>query len=167
VELGEALGHGRLCLEAEQISQQVVVAEPRPGAIEGDEELVRPSGRAQPLGVAAVVGDGVDEIAGELVEDRGLQKASVVVRFEAREQLVAEVLDDEVVVAPESGDEGFGVASVLEGETGEDEARSPALGAVAQVGEQIRVEGVVGATEQAGRLLGTEPTTRAGWARPA
>ena len=81
----------------------------------------------------------------------------MVVGVEAGEQLVAEVLDDEVVVAPERSDEALGVARVLEGETGEDEARGPALGAVAQLGEQVGVEGGTGATEQAGRLLGGEP----------
>jgi hypothetical protein len=153
VKLGQVVGHRRQRLEAQEVAEQVVVSEPRPGAVEAYEELVRPGGLAQPLAVAAGVGDGVDQLAIELIEDRGLQQSAVLIGVEVSEQLVAEVLDDELVIAAEGDDERLGVIRSPEGEAGEDEAGGPALGPSAQLAEQFGVEGATGVSEQARGLV--------------
>jgi hypothetical protein len=80
----------------------------------------------------------IDELAAELGEHRRLQQPPVVVGVQAGEQLVAQVLDDEVVVAPERSHEALRVAGALEGEPGEHEAGGLVGGEPEVVGADLR-----------------------------
>ena len=94
-----------LCLEDEQVAKEMVIAEPLAGAVQADDELVLVGGCAEPLPPVRRTGDRVDERPRESIEDRRLQETLPVVGRCGGEQLVAEVADDELIVAPERLDE--------------------------------------------------------------
>ena len=138
LQLRQPFGEGALRFEHEQIAEEVVVPEPLPGAVQADDELV-PVGRGgQPSAPVGRPGDGVDERSGQPIEHGGLQESTPVVVGSGGEQLVAEVADDQLIVAPERLDEPGRISGPFERQAGEHQARGPSLGACAQLVDQGR-----------------------------
>jgi hypothetical protein len=156
VERGQPVRERLPGLEPEQVAEEVVVAVPGAGAVEADDELVGPGGVTEPGRAAGRVGEGVDEGAAELVDDRRLQQAPAIVVPDRGQQLVAQVVDDELVVAPEGVDELVGVGRPSEREAGEDQAGGPALRPAAEAVDLGAVERRAHRAEQAGRLVRRE-----------
>jgi hypothetical protein len=157
VEVGYPLRESLLRFEPKQIAKEVVVAKPGAGAVQTDQELIHARGVAQPLHTAGFAGDGIDKGATELVEDRCLQEALAIVRIDRGEELVAEILDNELIVAPECFDELAGVGGPSKRETREHEPGGPAFRAATELIEKSSVERLPRGTKQTGSLVGIEP----------
>ena len=148
---------------AEQVGEEVVVAEPAPLAVEGDQEQVGP---LQPLDQGRG-GPGARRRPGQL---RGGQQRVAEGRAEACEHgaaqeqlaqlgrlpavdLVEQIVEDIAVAAGEGLDEAGGVGVPLEREPGQLEAGEPALGAPGEGLHRRGVEGQAHALAQKGRGL--------------
>ena len=121
--LGEQAG-------AQHVAEQLVVAEPLPPVVEGDEEEVVALEGAQHRGRVTTVEDGVAQRPAEPVEHRGVQQELAHRGRLVGEHLLDEVVDDVAVVAGEPGDERRDVRAALQRDGGELQGRDPPLGAV-------------------------------------
>lgn len=157
VELRQALRHHLASLEPEQVTEQVVVSEPRRRPVQPDQQLVRGGGLGEPRAAAGRPRDGVHQPAVELLQHRGLQQALTVGGVEPGEELVPQVLDDQLVVTPERRQEPVRVVGLPQRQPGEDQPGRPALGATAQLRHAGLVESRSGGAEQDGRLCRVEP----------
>ena len=116
---------------AQHVGEQLVVAEPLPPVVEGDEEeVVALEGAAASRAASSRPSDGVAQRAGEPVEHRGAQQELAHRRRLVGEHLLDEVVEDVAVVAGEPGDEGRDVLAPLQRDGGELQGRDPPLGAV-------------------------------------
>ena len=130
VELGAPLRDRTFELGAQQVLEKVVEPEPRPGPVEGDDELVGRGQVGEPLGAVVDAADLVDQRSGEAVEDRHLEEPATFVRVDRVEELVGEVVGDELVAAVEGLDEVVDVVLAAQGQAGEHEPSGPTLRAV-------------------------------------
>ena len=93
-------------LQAEDIAEQVVVAVPLVRTAEPDHELVPGGQVGQPARPVVGAAHGVDQRPRHLIEHRSGQEAAQFLRLGVREELVAQVVDDQPVVTSEGFDEG-------------------------------------------------------------
>ena len=138
---GTSSGRSSEQVRVEHVGEQVVVAVPAAAVVERDEEEVRAVQRLEHrLAVRGGTGvvrraHGVAQRSGESGEDGGVEQEAAYVVGLAADDLVGEVVDDEPVVAGESGDERGLVVAVAQRDGGELERRHPALGAGLQRGD--------------------------------
>ena len=130
VEVALDLGLAPAQLGAEHVREQAVVAVAVVGAVERDEHEVRAGEVAQRRARPRTAEHGVAQRAGELREHRGAGEEAQALARQAGEELVAQVVGDEPVVAGEPGDGAVAVGLLAERERGEVEAGGPPLGAV-------------------------------------
>ena len=138
-------------LVAQQLAEQVVIAVPLAPPVERHDEAVRPRERLERARRPRRLQDGVAEPAAHALEDGGVLQEPRLGRREPREELEAEVLGHEAVVAREARGAGRGRPSRLQGQRREVQAGGPALG---PLGQLARVEpGVHGGQHGFGLLL--------------
>ena len=94
----------------------------------------------QHCGGAGAVERGVAELGGELAQDRGTVQKRPLVLVERRENLAAQVLGHEVVIASERLHGCGRVVDRPQPETGQDERRRPALGPLVEQFDLARPE---------------------------
>ena len=160
VQLGPAGGGGACQFGPQQVAQQVVEPEPRPRAVERDDELVGPGQALEPRGAVGRAAHLVDERTAQAVQDRHLEQAPPLGRFEGVEELLAQVVGHQLVVAVERRDEVRGIASVAQRQRREHEPRRPALGPARELLHGIRTQPHRFRVEEPSGLLGVEPQVR-------
>ena len=135
VERGDGGRLGPAQLQAQEVGEEVVVAEPRPLGVERDDERVRLLEREQdPLGAGAPE-QGVGQRTVDPLEDRRAQQQPPHLFGLALEHLGQQVVGDGSLAAGELGDEPLGVGMAGERQRGQPQPRRPALGAGVQLGQ--------------------------------
>jgi len=114
VELWDHVGFGAAELVEQQVAEEVVVAVPLTGGVEGLQEEVRALQFLEQAVRADRVDDGVAQRARQPVEDRRVQEEAPNVFGLTVEYLGAQIVDDVAVVAGERRDEAAAVGTVLE-----------------------------------------------------
>ena len=130
VEVALDLGLAPAQLGAQHVREQAVVAVAVVGAVERDEHEVRAGEVAQRRARPRTAEHGVAQRAGELREHRGAGEEAQALARQAGEELVAQVVGHEPVVAGEPGDGAVAVGLLVKRERGEVEAGGPPLGAL-------------------------------------
>ena len=145
----------------QQAREQRVVAIPLPTRIDADDEAVGPLELRERLGARGLARDRVGQSAAHAVGDRGAQQEPAPARRLAVQDLRHQIVGDDPVVAPELGDEAFGIVMALQAECGEPQARGPALRAPAEHGDQRGIEDEPVRRQQLGGLrLGEREVAR-------
>jgi hypothetical protein len=144
-------------LEAQQVGEQVVVAEPGPSGVDGRDERVGALEALQdPLG-ARCAGEDVGERAADPIEHRRAQQQLADLRRLTVEHLGHEVVGDGALAARELGDEPLRLGVIGQRHRRQPQARGPALGAFAQRPDgRVAERHPVGLQQRAG-LLDGEP----------
>ncbi len=152
VQAGLDAGLGPVQLGPQHVGEQAVIAEALGGAIERHEREVGAQQVREHVRAAGSLQQRVAQRRGQHVEDRRPPDEQPLVRGEAREHLVAQVLGDEPVAAPEARERRPRHGLVAEREGGEREPGRPALGAAQQRVELVAVELQAGDPQQGARL---------------
>ncbi len=116
-------------MRPQDVGEEMVIAIPLPGVIEGDDEQVAALQEAQPVLCIVAAGDGIAQRSAQPVEDAGLQQKVADAVWQSSDDFVDQIVEDEAMTAGEGFDEGRGVITALHRERGELQARDPALGA--------------------------------------
>ena len=132
VQRGYFRGQRAAQFQPEQISEQVVVAEPGASGVERFDERVGVLEVQQDLFRARAAGQQVGQLAVDGVEQGGAQQQILDVGRLAVEHFGEQVLGDHAVAAGELGDEPLRVGVPDQGEGREPQARSPSLGPLVQ-----------------------------------
>ncbi len=125
VELGRPLRRSADEFDAQKISEQVVEPVPGAGSVECDHELVTAGERVEPDGAIVGATHLVDERSGEPLEHRRVEQSLSFGLVDRVEELVAQVVGDQVVVAMEGRDELGHIVVVPHRERGEHQSRQP------------------------------------------
>ena len=122
-------------LAAQELGEQVVVAEPLPALVERDDELVPSLEIGQERGGAGALERRVAQRAAQPLEDRRVQE-EVAHRWRlAAQDLLEQEVADVPMVAGELADEGRRVGMAVKGEARQVQARRPAFGVLHQARE--------------------------------
>ena len=119
-------------LQPQQVGEQVVVAEPRAGGVDRDDQRVRLLELVQQPRPVAAAGQRVGERAADALEDACAHQQRAHLRRLGGERLVEQVVGDRALAAGEFGDEAPRCLVAGERQRGEAQARRPALGALLQ-----------------------------------
>lgn len=142
---------------AQEIGEQMVIAEPVPLGIERDQEQVRRLDRAQQGGTVAPSQDGIGERRREAIEDGAFHQEGEDLRRLAIQHVPGQEFGDFALAARKMADEIGARGALFERERGQLQAGDPALGAMLQ-GDQIshrQIHGL-GLVEQTLRLVQRE-----------
>ena len=157
VQDGQAAGLPPRELHLEEIREQRVVAVDLAPIVEGGDEHVRPFKRGQPLRRSGLFGQGVGKRPGDRVDDRRREHELEGLRFEGRQHLLREVVEDVTIGATERRDELLAIGGGPHRQVGEIQPCRPPVGSLVErghaPGRQAEAEGRI---HQGGRLLGRE-----------
>ena len=149
-------------LQPEQITEQVVVAEPGPLGVERQDERVRVGQREQDPLRARPAGEQVCQLAVDLIEQGGAQQQVLDVGRLAFEHLRDQVLGDRPVAAGEFGHEALRVGLAGQGDRRQPQAGGPPLGPLVQQRDPgFGQRDPRGVEQQAGLALGEAQIGRA------
>ena len=157
VERGHGLGLAPLELASQELAEQVVVAVPLASPIERHDEAVRAHERLERRCGLRGLERRVAEAAAHPLEHRRVREEPGLGLRQPGQDLEAEVLRHQPVVAGEHHGRRRVRRPGLQRERGEIETGRPALGLLGQVGDLGRVERDARAAQQRGRLLLVEP----------
>ena len=125
---------------AEDLREQRVVAVPPPLVVERDDEQVRALELLQSRLAVRAAGDRIAERSAHAVEERGPQEEVLGLGRQAAEDLLDDVVEDETVAGAEPPHLPGLVGPAAQGDRGQAQHRSPALGARDERGDGRGVE---------------------------
>ena len=128
VKDGNPIGMAARELAAEHLSEQVVVAVPRPRVVKRHEEHVRTRDLLE-RAPSRPVGDRLAQRAAQPIDNRGVQQELAGLVAELVEHHLAEVVDNMTVVTGEPLDVGVGTAASAQPQRREIQTSGPPLGA--------------------------------------
>ena len=160
VEFAAPLRLAALELVPQQLAEQVVVAIPLASPVERHHEAVRTLERLERVCRARRLEHGVAEPAGHPVQHRGVLEEVRLGRRQPGQELEAEVVGHEPVVAGEARDARRAWRPGLQRQRREVQAGGPALRPLGQLGELARVELDPGRFQQRLGLLLVQPEVR-------
>jgi hypothetical protein len=156
VELGRDLGLAERQLAAQEVAEQLVVAVPRPAAVQRDQEAVGSLERFEHARRVASFEHRVAQAAAHPVQDRCAREEAHLIGRQPREQLEPQVVGHEAVLAAEGLHLACCRAARPQRERGQVEARGPALGPLRELDDVGVSEVDAGTTQQRRRLVGVE-----------